>query len=288
MSKGGKSESSNTNGYLHSIKSNLPKAFPYLASLLLGWGFGQMSTLNNCTPWLIGIGFLLLAVYIISLDATQQHLLKIKYKKARDGLCILVCLIVFLAPFLWSQHYVKEQQAILAKTPIFYGVITPDNKPNPVPSTGLPLDTMTLMLGDNLSIKAMKADSYILSRNGTTFLEIGIDSNGNMLLTTEVRNNSNDNIVKVIDNEFQANPSYAFNPVQPNQHSLVVRDSNGDEVLNIYFINPKVIRVTGTFYVEGYKEPIRILPIGGVTWDNHSIAGQTLEYIGGVVIIHFK
>jgi hypothetical protein len=144
------------------------------------------------------------------------------------------------------------------------------------------------MLGDNLTFEATLADSYILSRNGTIFLEIGLDSNGNMLLTTDVRNNSNDNIVKVIDNEFQANPSYAFHPVQPNQHSLIVRDSNGDQVLNIYFINPKVIRLTGTFYVEGYKDPIRILPTGGVTWDDHRLAGKTLEYIGAVVIIDFQ
>jgi len=198
----------------------------------------------------------------------------------------MICLAVFFLAFVPSQNHVKDQQADLARTVIFYGEITPDNKPNPIHSTAP--DTITLMLGDNLTFEAILADSYILSRNGTTFLEIGIDSNGNMLLTTDVRNNSNDNIVKVIDNEFQANPSYAFHPVQPNQHSLIVRDSNGDEVLNIYFINPKVIRVTGTFYVEGYKEPIRILPTGGVTWDSHSFVGKTLEYMGAVVIIDFQ
>lgn len=248
-----------------------------------------MSNLTNCTPWLIGIGVLLLAIYIIRLDVIQHNLaLKIKNRQRRIGSCVIICLAVFFLAFVPSQNYVTEQQADLARTVIFYGEIIPDNKPNPVSSTGLPPDTMTLMLGNNLSVQVMKAEEYILSRNDTPFLEIGIDSNGNMLLTTDVRNNSNDNIVKVIDNEFQANQSYAFHPVQPNRHSLIVRDSNGDEVLNVYFINPKVIRVTGTFYIEGYKEPIRILPAEGVTWDSHSIAGQTLTYMGAVLIINFK
>jgi hypothetical protein len=255
----------------------------------LGIGGGGVSTAQTFAPFLISIGIFLLAIYILSLDDVNQFLkLKIKNKKTRVGIYLLICLIAFLTPFFPLQNHVKEQQAILAQTPIFYGEITPDSKPNPVSSTALPPDTITLMLGDNLTMEAILADSYILSRNGTPFLEIGIDSNGNMLLTTDIRNNSNDNIVRVIDNEFQANPNYAFHPVQPNQHSLIVRDSNGDEVLNIYFINPKVIRVTGTFYVEGYKEPIRILPTGGVTWDNHSFVGQTLAYMGAVVIIDFK
>jgi hypothetical protein len=56
----------------------------------------------------------------------------------------------------------------------------------------------------------------------------------------------------------------------------------------MYFINPKVIRVTGTFYVEGYKEPIRILPTGGVTWDDHSFVGQTVGGMGAAVIVGFQ
>jgi len=247
------------------VRSYLPKAFFYIGSLLLGIGGGEMSTGQDFAPLLISFGTLLLAVYVISLDDTNLYLEpRIENRKARIGIYLSICLMAFLAPLFPLQNYVKEQQANLAKTPIFYGEITPDNKPNPVSSTGLGPGTMTLVLGDNLAVEVALADLHILSRNDTPFLKFGVDSNGNMLLTTDIRSNSNDNIVTVIDNEFQANPNYAFHAVQPNHHSLIVRDFNGHEVLNIYFVNPKTIRVTGTFYIEGYKEPVRILPTGGL------------------------
>ena len=135
----------------------------------------------------------------------------------------------------------------------------------------MPPDTIQLLLGNNLRILASSKISA-LSRSGKTFLSIGI-SDGLMRLTTTVLDNSSQYICRIIDNEFQANPERAFNPKQPDDHSLIVRDGDGHEVLNVRFLNPTTIRVTGRFQFPGFPNPLLIndggmfFPNGGDPWE---------------------
>ncbi len=72
--------------------------------------------------------------------------------------------------------------------------------------------------------------------------------------------------MSIIENEFQANPEYAFNPRQPDEHSLIVRDADGNEVLNIRFLNPRAMRIVGRFQIPGLSDPVLILPSEGIRW----------------------
>jgi hypothetical protein len=178
---------------------------------------------------------------------------------------------------------------IQANTPVFCGQLTPGNEPNPVPlPPGLPSNTISLLLGDDLRVLSAQCKTYIFSKGQTSFLTIGVGPEGFMLITADIMDSTGENIARIINNEFQANPERAFNPKQPDKHSLVVRDSQGVEVLNVRFLNPKVIRIVGRFYLPGYSEPVLILPDDGIRWPGgDGISHLTVDLTNGGGFINF-
>lgn len=195
-------------------------------------------------------------------------------------------IILILVIALYIRNYILQKE-IQAKTPIFFGELVPDNKPSPPLPANVPEDTISLLLGDDLRVLAAQSENYIFSREGKSFLSIAI-KNGSMSITLSVMDSNNRNIVRIIDNEFQAYPKNAFNPKQPDKHSLVVRDSQGIEVLNIRFLNPKAMRIVGRFHLPGYSEPVMILADKGIQWPGgggigHLTVNLTQQSKGGLL-----
>jgi hypothetical protein len=65
-------------------------------------------------------------------------------------------------------------------------------------------------------------------------------------------------IVQIEDNKFYINPNNSFRVTNPDPHSLVVFDDMAEKVLDIKFLNPTTIRVSGIFRYRGH-EPVRII-----------------------------
>lgn len=195
------------------------------------------------------------------------------------------CIVLFVAAL--STHYVAEKNAErdAANQPVFAGNIYPGNKPDP---RSLESNQRLLQLGDDLDLITTGNANSVLSKNGKTFLSIGVNSNGQMTISATVIDSQNQNIVRIINNEFQASPDYAFLPKQPDKNSLIVRDSDGVEVLNIKFINAKTIRITGRFVIPGNVEPVVITADRGIEWPGGGGIGHlTIEATGNGGIIDF-
>lgn len=105
----------------------------------------------------------------------------------------------------------------------------------------------------------------MFSKAGKPFLTVGI-KDGQMQISAVVMDSRNQLVVRIVDNEFQAIPQNAFNPKQPDKHSLLVRDADGIEVLNLRFLNPTAMRLVGRFQVPGMPEPVVITPDDGICW----------------------
>ena len=176
------------------------------------------------------------------------------------GTAAAIILLIVIALFIRNEIVKTEIQA---KTPVYFGELVPSNDPSPPLPKNAFKGTITLMLGDDLRVLAAQSQNYVFSKKGKPFLSIGI-KNGVMRLSASILDSTNQNIIRIIDNEFQANPERAFNPKQPDKHSLVVRDAKGVEVLNIRFLNPRAMRIVGRFQMPGFSEPVQILPNDGV------------------------
>jgi len=98
-----------------------------------------------------------------------------------------------------------------------------------------------------------------------------------MWVSTTLVDSKNKTVVRIIKNEFQAFPETAFNPLQPDEHSLLVRDATGATVLDLRFLNPRTIRIVGRFSMEGVgtfiidPEEGALFPSGG------GLKGLTLD-----------
>jgi hypothetical protein len=178
------------------------------------------------------------------------------------GWLAAVLLVSVVALYIRNDLIAREQKAA---TPVYSGYLIPANEPGvPLPDNA-PSNTVQLLLGDDLRVLAARAENQILSKSGRPFLSIGIKNNV-MKIRTTVIDSRNRHLVRIIDNQFQVSHENAFNPLQPDPHSLIVRDAEGSEVLNIRFINERTIRIVGRFHIEGYKEPLVILAEEGICW----------------------
>jgi hypothetical protein len=65
-------------------------------------------------------------------------------------------------------------------------------------------------------------------------------------------------VARIKRNHFWVNPNNVLNKERPDRSTLVVTDQFGKEVLNIRYLNPHSIHLTGAFYVVGQAEPVVI------------------------------
>jgi len=188
-------------------------------------------------------GFLQILIMIIGIIGGGALWYFISQKQYHMALwsCTIAAIILIVVIALFVRNEIVKTE-IQAKTPVYFGELVPSNDPSlPLPKN-VPKDTITLMLGDELRVLAAQSENHVFSNRGVPFLSIGITDNV-MRVSTSIVDSDNKNIVKIINNEFQADPERAFNPKQPDKHSLVVRDSKGIEVLNVRFLNPKAMRI---------------------------------------------
>jgi hypothetical protein len=147
--------------------------------------------------------------------------------------------IVVIASLAITLHIRNDliRREVQETTPVYFGALTPGNEKAPPLPPGVPNGTISLLLGDELRLLAAQSRNYVFSKAGKPFLTVGI-KDGQMQISAVVMDSRNQLVVRIVDNEFQAIPQNAFNPKQPDKHSLVVRDADGLEVLNLRFLNP--------------------------------------------------
>lgn len=232
--------------------------------------------------WLL---YLLSVVISIALGSAVWHFWSHGQRHTSLWIGIIgVELMVLVVGLRFRNELVKQE--IKARTPIYFGELTPGDDPTPPLPANTPADTISLPLGDDLRVLSTSSSQYVFRRGDKRLLSIGLRG-GKMWISAVITDSSSRNVVRIIENEFQAFPETAFNPRQPDEHSLVVRDSEGQEVLNLRFLNPRAIRITGRFFVQGFgvvaidpQEGIRFPGGGGI---GHLTLDMTLAPEAGVI-----
>jgi hypothetical protein len=179
-----------------------------------------------------------------------------------------VCLVILAVGLMVRNDWIKKE--IQSRTPVYFGELVPASE-DPLPPN-LAANVVSLMLGDDLQVLSRSARQAVITRGESPIISIGIED-GTMWINTTLVDSQNRNVVRIVKNEFQAFPEGAFNPKQPDEHSLVVRDADGIEVLNLRFLNPRRIRIVGRFFLQG---------VGTVTID----ANDGIRWPGGGGVGH--
>lgn len=233
------------------------------------------------------IATILFVLVSISIGYAIYFLGKNKTSLALWLTTITIILIILGTSSLVQQGLINKKNKL--EEVVYYGQIKPSNEEITSSPPNTPESTFKLLLGDDLLVLAAQSENFILKKENidTPFLSIKTTDN-HLLLNASIVDSENKNVVKIIDNEFQAFPEASFNPKQPDEHSLIVRDGAGQEVLNLRYLNKDAIKITGRFYIPNYENPVIISKNDGIIFPNgSSINKLTFDVTnskGGIIV----
>jgi len=188
---------------------------------------------------------------------------------ARVRWSIFATVFLVVVAITFHIHNDRIEKEANARKPIYFGYLDPSDEQ--LLDFHTPASQVSLLFGKNLQVLTMSTSQKILQARGKSFLTIGSE-NGKIWISATITDSQNRIIVRIIKNEFQAFPESAFNPTQPDSHSLLVRDSTGAEVLRLRFLNPRRILIYGRFVLPDSRTVI--IDDIGVHFPQGSVVGN--------------
>jgi hypothetical protein len=136
-----------------------------------------------------------------------------------------------------------------ARTPTYSGeIVTGLSRSLLPPEERLGPQDWCVWLGDRNRVMLSASPKQFLLKyeNDESVLSVGIEHR-KLWLSTILIDSTGQDIVRIIKSEFQALPEGAFNPLQPDPHTLLVRDRRGNDVLHVRSVNEREMWLTGRF-----------------------------------------
>jgi len=152
---------------------------------------------------------------------------------------------------------------IAANDPTPASSTCPDiSKPIFIPSMNKTISPVTdkslyVFLGNNLEVVNEFPSQILKYQNGSStspIITIDKDSYGGILLTADIRDSENNDIIaRISNNEFTINHNNILNMSRPDRSTLSVIDQAGNQVLSVRYLNPSAIRLLGTLYYAPHQ-----------------------------------
>ena len=156
------------------------------------------------------------------------------------------------------------------------GWLIPANDELPQSDCSPAANELALYMGTNASVSG-KFPHTLIQYRGKDVLSIDRNDKNQIAVTVEVRG-VDDKLIATIDkNNFNLtqNALQTHKP-RPDRNTFVVYDEYGNQALNVRYLNPRAIRISGTLYYGGHRID---LPIRG-TYDSCSHSNGVDMVIG--------
>jgi hypothetical protein len=75
-----------------------------------------------------------------------------------------------------------------------------------------------------------------------------------MYVSARIRDKDGQLVAQIVNNEFFINPHNSFQIKGPGTSSLVVNNDRGEQILDVEFLNPRVVKILGTFFGKSGAE----------------------------------
>jgi hypothetical protein len=148
----------------------------------------------------------------------------------------------------WTVAVVAIQQ--VSKGPVeetaTHGLLIPANDPDPPnPCPQIPPNALKLFLGSSAAwtTSGRMTVLQIAEEPIISIRQIGSE----LAVSAKVYSDDGRIVAELVDNEFHVNPNNYFRTERKDRHSLLVYDQRSQLVLNVRFLNPSTVRVTGIF-----------------------------------------
>jgi hypothetical protein len=134
------------------------------------------------------------------------------------------------------------------------GLLVPGDEPDPPLPTScqapVPPNALRVYLGGSSAGYSTSDEITVLTVKGNDILDVRRTSKG-LAINAKTFSEDGKIIAEIVDNQFYINPNNFFRMDKPDSHSILVYDLRGRKVLDIRYINPHSVRVTGIFQVPG-------------------------------------
>lgn len=147
-----------------------------------------------------------------------------------------------------------------------HGVLVPANDPSPPNPCTMPIpsEAVSVFFG-SAAAWTSQLPMVVLQVGGLDLLTIKKTSGG-LAVSAKIFSADGRIVADLDDNEFNVNPSNYFKVKRPDRSTLIVYDQRTNAVLNVRYLNPKAVRVSGIFFAPGHKIIINeesVMPIFG-------------------------
>lgn len=221
-------------------------------NLFLG-GLGVIITaIGFLVPGVILSGIALIAGGLMITVAIKRHNFfegKAKLLQKFGNPCISVIIATVLAiSWVFLQPKPVEQK--------LHAFLVADDKPSPPSKCPVPPDAIGVYIG-NSTAWATKSSFNLLNIDGEIVLSFERASDG-LFLNAILRDENGEVKAKIIKNVFSAYDNSDYDAQTPDANTVNVFDKKNDQiVLSVRYLNPKAIKVLGTFKRQN-KEPVII------------------------------
>jgi ribosomal protein L24 len=236
--------------------------FAALAALLWNWGHPILSLFSTFSSVALGLA-------LVANNATAV----IQSKLIVWGMYFAVCFALFTGTFLWAYKLWNSEDR-------FFGPLTPANDPFPALSekpsslTNFPSDCIFIFAGGGMFVTVTNRPFTLICAGGKDLLTLEWTKSGAAISGEFFGKNGN--VVAVIKtNNFVVNKLNYLTKETPDRHTLIVRDQQDVEVVNLRFLNPRAFLLTGTIRLPNsedvtitktsvqYGRTVWTAPIGG-------------------------
>lgn len=181
---------------------------------------------------------------------------------------VFVCVFVIVCFFVNEQHIDKQLEA-------YEGNLTPANEPTPANPCGeavVPKGALIIILGDGMAAFASRFPQTVIKIGNDEVLTLDKGKDGNISITTDIFDSSDDIVVGIDHNHFNIVKSVYTKEISRDRSQLrVTLKHKKEEVLNVRYLNSTTVRIDGVFRHPGD-------PVLRITQEGAEFAGQRLGY----------
>lgn len=169
----------------------------------------------------------------------------------------IILVAIALTILIWSLTIVVIRNLSPPEMPEteLHGYLIPAKDPSPkTPCKKRPPNAVTIFVGGN-AVWITDSPVVIVRVDDVDLLTLNNASNG-LSISAKVFSDDSKIVADIENNEFSVNPNNYFKVKRPDKSSLIVYDQQARDVLNIRFLNPANIRVSGIFNAPNQKPVI--------------------------------
>lgn len=235
-----------------------PIKHPYFLGGFAAFFIAAVSMVSS-SPFFSG-GLLFFSLIFLAVSIFDSNIFKGQSQLVKNVLkTVLSAVIMFSTVWIWYYYFdnrlESEIHGYLKPPSIIQKFLVPANDAD-LPNYCDPLlspDAVVVHLGDGAAV-LNKEKMTVIRIDGKEMLSLKRFSGG-LLVSGQVYDSDGKIIIEIQDNEFRINQNNYFRAERPDTSTLRVYDQNNKEVLNVRFLNPKHIQITGIFKLPN-EEPI--------------------------------